>query len=136
MYKVCISPVRELFGILTAEKADHTILVTTSRLIQDARAFAGGKPMRLIAGKQPDAAIEKAKGSRASVQGGRSLGNIRHGHPARTNQRRALKSSRNGYTRCGASSFIKVRYGATNAHSSSKHRSGKLQAGACRQPTS
>jgi len=37
----------------------------------------------------------------------------------RTNHRSPLKSSRNEYSRCGASSFIKVRYGALNAHSSS-----------------
>lgn len=52
-------------------------------------------------------------------QGGRSLGIIRHGQPARTNQRSPLNSSRNGYSRCGASYLIKVRYGPQNAHSAS-----------------
>ena len=40
-----------------------------------------------------------------AVHGGRSLGSIRHGQSARTNQRNALNNSRKGCTRCGASSF-------------------------------
>ena len=61
VYKVGVSPVRELFGILMAEKADHAVLVTTGRFTQDARAFAAGKPMELIAGEHLAAAIEEAK---------------------------------------------------------------------------
>ena len=42
-------------------------------------------------------------------QGGRSLGIIRHGAPARTIQRNPLKTSRKLCSRCGASSVIKVK---------------------------
>ena len=49
-YKVRVSTARELFGILTAEKADHAVLVTTGRFTPDARAFAAGKPLELIDG--------------------------------------------------------------------------------------
>src|SRR5512141_2085923 len=43
----------------------------------------------------------------------------RQGEPVRTIQRMALKISRRSCSRCGASSFISVRYGATKSHSSS-----------------
>ena len=51
---------RELFGILTTEKAHHAILVTTGRFTQDARAFAAGKPLELIEGNRLDALIRQA----------------------------------------------------------------------------
>ena len=61
VYKVGVSPVRELFGILTAEQADRAILVTVGRYTQDARAFASGKPMELIDGKQLSGMVDEAK---------------------------------------------------------------------------
>ncbi len=47
VYKVGVSTVRELFGILCAEKADHAILMITGRFTPDALAFANGKPLEL-----------------------------------------------------------------------------------------
>jgi hypothetical protein len=46
---------------------------------------------------------------------------VRHhsSRTARMNQRRPLNNSRKGGSRCGASSFISVKYGAQKAHSSS-----------------
>ena len=44
--------VRELYGIMTAKKAHAGILVTFGNLTQDAKEFARGKPIDLIAGKQ------------------------------------------------------------------------------------
>ncbi len=52
VYKVGVSTVRELFGILAAEEANHVILVTTGKFTQDARAFAVGKPLELIEGNR------------------------------------------------------------------------------------
>lgn len=51
--------------------------------------------------------------------GGRSLGIIRHACPPRTTYRGPVNSSRSGCSRCGASSRIRVRCGATNHHPSS-----------------
>src|ERR1700761_7429420 len=51
--------------------------------------------------------------------GGKLLGIILHGAPARTIQRNALNISRSSYRRCGASSLIRTRYGAAKLHSSS-----------------
>lgn len=44
--------IRELFGILAANGADEAIIVTTGRFTGEARAFAAGKPIRLLDGPQ------------------------------------------------------------------------------------
>lgn len=49
-YRVGVKEVRELFGILSAEKAARAILITSGRFTDDARAFAAGKPLDLIDG--------------------------------------------------------------------------------------
>ena len=61
VYKVGVSSVRELFGILSAEKADHAILVTTGRFTPDARAFTAGKAMELIDGEMLHVLVEASK---------------------------------------------------------------------------
>lgn len=44
--------IREMFGLMTAEKADEAIIVTTGGFTRDAKDFASGKPIRLIDGPQ------------------------------------------------------------------------------------
>jgi restriction system protein len=41
---------QQMFGIMTAESADEAIIVTSGRFTNDARAFASGKPIRLLDG--------------------------------------------------------------------------------------
>lgn len=48
--QVGVSPVRELFGVMTAERADEAVFVSSGDYTVDARAFADGKPIRLIDG--------------------------------------------------------------------------------------
>ena len=48
--QVGVTLVRELFGVMTAEKADACIFVSSGNYSPDARAFAGGKPIQLIDG--------------------------------------------------------------------------------------
>ena len=47
-WKVNIKPVRELFGVMTAEGADLAIFITSGRYTSDALKFAAGKPIELI----------------------------------------------------------------------------------------
>lgn len=49
---VTVEIVREQFGILTAEKADEAIIVSTGFFTSEATAFARGKPIRLVDGPQ------------------------------------------------------------------------------------
>ncbi len=50
--QVGVSPVRELYGVMTAERADACIFVSSGTYTADARAFADGKPIQLIEGEK------------------------------------------------------------------------------------
>jgi len=50
--QVGVSPVRELYGVMTAEGADACIFVSSGTYTADARAFADGKPIQLIEGEK------------------------------------------------------------------------------------
>jgi restriction system protein len=47
-WKVNVKPVRELFGVMIAEKADAAIFITSGQYTSDALKFAKGKPIELI----------------------------------------------------------------------------------------
>jgi len=47
-WKVSVKPVRELFGVMTAEKADSAIFITSGGYTSEALKFAEGKPIELI----------------------------------------------------------------------------------------
>lgn len=61
VYKVSAPAVRELFGVMTAERAERAILVTTGRFTWDAQNFAEGKPLELIDGPELKRRLEAAK---------------------------------------------------------------------------
>ncbi len=50
-FKVGVKIVREMYGIMVAEKADGVIIVASGTYTQDAVAFAHGKPIELVDGK-------------------------------------------------------------------------------------
>ncbi|HVC08420.1 MAG TPA: restriction endonuclease [Elusimicrobiota bacterium] len=52
VWSVGASVVRELYGVMAAEKADAGIVVTSGKFTRDAHAFARGKPIRMIDGPQ------------------------------------------------------------------------------------
>ena len=52
VYKVRVGPVRELYGVLMAERADRAIFVNSGVYTKEARDFADGKPLELIDGEQ------------------------------------------------------------------------------------
>ncbi len=49
--QVGVKPVRELYGIMTAEGADEAIIVSSGEYTQEARAFSDGEPIQLIDGE-------------------------------------------------------------------------------------
>jgi restriction system protein len=51
-YKVGVKPVRELFGVMTAEKADRAIFITSGIYTDEALRFAERKPVGLVDGAQ------------------------------------------------------------------------------------
>lgn len=50
--QVGVDKVRELFGVVTAERADRGILVTSGNFTRDAQSFAVGKPLTLVDGTE------------------------------------------------------------------------------------
>jgi len=49
-YSVGAPVVRELFGIMTSEKADEAVIITTGKFTGEAMGFAQGKPIQLVDG--------------------------------------------------------------------------------------
>lgn len=58
-YKVGIKPVRELFGVMAADRVSNGKFMTTGEFTSEARAFAEGKRLQLISGAMLLAAIRK-----------------------------------------------------------------------------
>lgn len=52
VYKVGVKPVREFYGVMASEGADHGILLNSGSYTQEALEFAQGKPLQLIDGVQ------------------------------------------------------------------------------------
>jgi restriction system protein len=51
-FRVGVRVVREMYGIMTAKHAHGAIVITSGLFTQEARAFAEGKPIDLIEGRQ------------------------------------------------------------------------------------
>jgi restriction system protein len=49
--QVGVSLIRELYGVMVAEKAERAIFVTTGTFTEEANAFARGKPLELVDGE-------------------------------------------------------------------------------------
>lgn len=49
-WKVGVSVVREMFGVMVGEHADRVVIVTSGSFTKDACAFAHGKPIELVDG--------------------------------------------------------------------------------------
>ena len=66
-YKVGVKIVREMYGIMTAERADRVIIVASGTYTQEAVDFARGKPIDLIEGKALVQLIKTVKGEPESA---------------------------------------------------------------------
>jgi len=64
---VGVRVVRELFGVMTARKAQNAILVTSGIFTQDARTFAEGRPIDLVGGHQLAALIHEFQNAPTSA---------------------------------------------------------------------
>lgn len=66
--KVDVRVVREMYGLMTAERASGAIIITSGLFTQDARTFAEDKPIDLIEGYQLAELIKSAQQSSAHTQ--------------------------------------------------------------------
>ena len=62
-YKVGVSIVRELYGVMAAKGATGGFVVTSGRFTEDAKAFAKGRNIALVDGPQLFAMIQRARTS-------------------------------------------------------------------------
>jgi restriction system protein len=63
VFSVGAPVIREMFGLMTAEKANEAIIVTSGKFTRDAQDFAADKPIRLIDGPQLLALVQSVQGS-------------------------------------------------------------------------
>lgn len=61
VFSVGAHVVREMFGLMTAEKADQAIIVTTGGFTREARNFAADKPLQLVDGPQLFALVQSVQ---------------------------------------------------------------------------
>ena len=65
-FKVGVTTVRELYGVMAAQGAAGGFVVTSGRFTEDANAFASGKNIRLIDGPKLLAMLKQAKSARTT----------------------------------------------------------------------
>jgi restriction system protein len=62
--QVGVSLVRELYGVMVAEKAERAIFVTSGKFTEEAKVFASGKPLELVDGYALAKLVEGVQTSR------------------------------------------------------------------------
>lgn len=67
-FKVGVKVVREMYGIMVAERADRVIVVTSGVYTQESTGFARDKPIELIDGKALVQLIRTVKGEAGAVR--------------------------------------------------------------------
>jgi len=65
-FKVGVSVVRELYGVMAAQGASGGIVVTSGRFTDEAMAFAEGRNVQLVDGIKLRALLEEVQGARSS----------------------------------------------------------------------
>ena len=65
---VGVAPVRELYGLVTAESADGGILVCTGTYSKEAEQFSKGKPLRLVDGAELLRMVADVQGTKATTE--------------------------------------------------------------------
>jgi restriction system protein len=67
VFSVGAPVVREQFGIMTAERADEVIIVTSGKFTREAETFAQGKPIKLVDGPRLLELVKQVQGCPPSV---------------------------------------------------------------------
>lgn len=65
--KVGVGVIREMYGVMTAEGASSVIVVSSGIFTQEAKNFAGGKPVHLVDGSQLESLIGRVQSSSRSM---------------------------------------------------------------------
>ena len=68
VFSVGAPVIREMFGLLTSERADEAIIVTSGNFTRDAQSFAEDKPIRLVDGPQLLALVQSVQTRPADIE--------------------------------------------------------------------
>jgi restriction system protein len=66
-YKVGVQVVREVFGVMTAKRAQGAVIITSGLFTQEAKTFARGKPIDLVEGQQLADLVRSVQGNPSSL---------------------------------------------------------------------
>lgn len=66
-YKVGVRVVREVFGVMTAKRAQGAVIITSGLFTQEAKTFARGKPIDLVEGQQLADLVRSVQGNPSSL---------------------------------------------------------------------
>jgi len=113
-WDVGVRVVREVFGVMTADAATSAMIVTTGRFSGPARAFAEGKPLRLLDGEALAsfvASVQAPHGSRAGSAGVAPPNDV----PTARSRPPASTSGAQPCPRCGAPMIVRTARKGANA---------------------
>jgi len=114
-FKVGVKEVRELYGILAAERADKGVFVTCGKYTQDALAFAADKPLDLVDGPALLELVREVQTASAPVAS-RPASQVEPSFsPSPSPQFRSSKPTSPSCPRCGASMVLRTAKRGTNA---------------------
>ena len=122
-YKVGVTTVRELYGVMAAKGATGGFVVTSGRFTSDAKDFAQGRNIELIDGPQLFAMIQQARQAQGQSTPSRSEAPNTRGipdGPARVvapKPASANETSQPECPRCGAAMALRTARQGTNAGS-------------------
>ena len=103
-YKVGVKPVRELFGVMTAEKAGRAIFITSGVYTDEALRFAEGKPLELVDGAQ---LAEMLRGFQSSLRQALTPSTIPASRPNHSAPPSATAPARPQCPRCGSDMVLR-----------------------------
>ena len=111
---VGVAVIREMFGVLTAEKAYKVIIICCGEFTRDAVSFAENKPIELITGAELLSIVKKIQNnSTANKKSPKSKKNLQSACPKCGNhlvERQAKRGAKVGNSFWGCSSFPKCRF--------------------------
>ena len=120
VYKVGVQVVREAFGVMTAQRAQGAIIITSGLFTQEAKAFAAGKPIDLVEGQQLADLVRSVQvgpsstpwrvvaGANAAVHEASPAGAAATSEPSKTNPKTSCPQ-------CGAEMILRTAQRGTHA---------------------
>ncbi len=116
-YKVGVTTVRELYGVMAAKGATGGFVVTSGRFTTDAVEFAQGRNIELVDGPRLFAMIQRARRSGASLSPSIAADSLAHVQQPEASVAATVQIASPECPRCGASMQLRTARQGANAGS-------------------